>query len=235
MTVIEEAADLKKGIRKDKVSEIGISTWTLAKEALKSGDVNEAERLMDHGVLGMKEVHDMIVLTTGEWLDYVVINLGEDHAEKLWRKMVPNLRPIIRELNTVDPIERVFRFAETFRGHCGGPSGSGEMAVSEEADRFVITHDPCGSGGILRHKGQFGVTRRAYQWSWGKAGVPYYCTHCCIFWELTGIEVCGFPLRIHENVDEAQKPCIQYIYKQPGLIPDKYFTRLGHSPTPKGV
>ena len=75
------------------------------------------------------------------------------------------------------------------------------MTVIEEAERFVITHDPCGSGGKLRRKGQFGVTKHAYQWSWGKAGVPYYCTH--------------------------------YISKQPKLIPDKYFTRLGHSPKPK--
>ena len=227
MTRLEKSEDLKRDIRKDPVSEIGISTWTMAQEALRSGDIKQAEKLMDHCFSGMKEVHDMIVLTTGEWLEYIVEHLGEDHVEKLWGKMVPNLRPIIKALSSIEPIERVYAFAETFRSHCGGPSGLGELAVHEEVDRFVITHSPCGSGGRLRQMGRFGVTKKSYQWSWNKKGVPHYCTHCCLFWELTGTEVCGYPLRIHENVDKPLDPCVQYIYKEPSLIPDRYFERIG--------
>ena len=217
---------LQRETRKDDIAQIGISTWTLAKGALKANDIEQAEKLMDQGIFELRQTHDVVVRTTAEWLDYIAKNLGEEHVAKVWGCSLPGPDGM-KKLAAAAAQERIYQFTEVFRGHSGGPANLGDLTVVEEADRFVMTHNPCGSGGRVRRTGLYGVTKRAYPWSWGKAGVHYYCVHCCLFWEITATNVCGFPLRIHENVDRPQEPCVQYVYKRPELIPERYFTRLG--------
>ena len=66
--------------------------------------------------------------------------------------------------------------------------------------------DPCGSGGRMRRgdaidgtpsrfgpPSGFGVTSKAYPWSWGKEGVPYDCLHCANM-EILSIEWGDAPL-----------------------------------------
>jgi hypothetical protein len=97
----------------------------------------------------------------------------------------------------------------------------------------VIYLDPCGTGGRMRREGRteppfnYGVTQKAYPWSWGKAGVPYYCVHCCLMSEIYPIESQGVPHRITGYSDDPHEPCAFYIYKSPELIPEEYFTRIG--------
>ncbi len=101
------------------------------------------------------------------------------------------------------------------------------FTVTEEPDRYVVTHDPCGSGGRLKRTMSVATTKKAYPWSWGKAGVPYYCCHCCMTWEIIPIELRGYHLRINLIADKPEDPCIHLFYKRPELIPEEYFTRLG--------
>jgi hypothetical protein len=227
MVRLEKSESLRRDIRKDDIPELGLPTISLAKAALQAGETEKALKLYEYALFELRHVHDVIVQTTAEWLEYIVKNLGEEHVAKIWGAQISNMTPVFLELSKAEPIEKIYRFAETFRGHSGGPSGLGDMTITEEKDRFVIVHNPCGSGGKMRRKGIYGLTKQAHQWSWNKTGVPYYCTHCCLFWELTGIEICGYPLRIHENVDKPLESCIQYIYKRADLIPEQYFTRLG--------
>ena len=78
-------------------------------------------------------------------------------------------------------------------------------------------------GGTVR----MGVTKKAYSWSWGKAGVPYYCAHCCLLWELDAVKQNGRLLRIHENVTDFDKPITHLLYKDEASIPDDYYDRIG--------
>ncbi|MBN2061009.1 MAG: hypothetical protein JW882_11410 [Deltaproteobacteria bacterium] len=64
MAALDKPESLQREIRKVSMPDIGKSTWTLAKEALRAGDLMQAEKFMDQGYLGMKDVHDMIVKTT---------------------------------------------------------------------------------------------------------------------------------------------------------------------------
>ena len=132
------------------------------------------------------------------------------------------------KLEPWSPEEMVALWAELQRAHCAGPDRLGEFSVVEETDRFILTFDPCGSGGRLRKMGKAGgLTSKNYPWSWGRAGVPYYCSHCCVFFELMPIETLGYPIRIHENVDRPEMPCVQIVYKAPELVPEHYFARIG--------
>ena len=82
----------------------------------------------------------------------------------------------------------------------------------------------------LRYRGEdpYGVTRKAHDWSYGRAGFPLYCTHCAFMNELLPIRWYGLPLypsRAPEDFDHD--PCLWYWYKDPEAIPDEYWRRYG--------
>jgi hypothetical protein len=102
-----------------------------------------------------------------------------------------------------------------------------KFTITEEADRYVFRYDPCGSGGRLLRTSSVGVTKKGYPWSWGKKGISYYCTHCCLLFEIIPIELRGYPIAIVHCPEKPEDPCIHYYYKKPGLVPEKYFERVG--------
>ncbi len=130
-------------------------------------------------------------------------------------------------VETLTPEELVVVIAEEFRAHFSGPGREGAIWVIEEADRYRIVLDPCGSGGRMRKTELFGVTKKTYPWSWNKSGVPYYCIHCAVMWEIIPIELRGYPIRINLCPDRSEDPCVHLFYKRPQLIPEEYFTRVG--------
>jgi len=124
--------------------------------------------------------------------------------------------------------DRIQRLTEFHRGI------NSSLTVIEESDRYVMKCDPCGTGGTIRRAGiNVGVTKKAYPWSWSKAGVPYYCTHCCIMWEVIPTELHGFPFRNTFPGERTEDPCVIFVYKKPELIPEEYFTRIGKTKTIK--
>jgi len=101
------------------------------------------------------------------------------------------------------------------------------FSIREEVDKFVVTYDPCGSGGRLQRNRTVGRTAKPYPWSWGKTGVPYYCCHCCVSWEIIATELNGYPVKITMIGDGPKDPCVHLFYKKPDLIPEEYFLRIG--------
>ncbi len=171
-------------------------------------------------------------------MSFIATNYGEEALYKAMRQIGEMFRPTRDVVLTLTPEEMAQFRAESFRFHLSGPGALGDITVVDEEDRYSIILDPCGTGGRMRRNGRteppynYGSTRKAYPWSWGKAGVPYYCTHCCVFSEILPIEWVGYPARIHEPPEKNSDPCRLYIYKKPELIPEKYFTRLGKTKDP---
>lgn len=168
--------------------------------------------------------YDLIALT----LTVAAEKLGENVIEPLWRHMLAEAVAVAGEMVDLPIEERIKRINRMFTGHFGGP-----ITVERDRDRFRVTHDPCGSGGRMRREGgfggttEFGKTTEAHPWSWGKAGVPYYCVHCCILWETDQIDNVGFPVRIHEGMDDPRSPISHLYYDDPGDIPEHFFRRVG--------
>ncbi len=71
----------------------------------------------------------------------------------------------------------------------------------------------------------FGATRTAHPWSWGRTGVPYYCVHCALN-ELLPMEWGGHPLWVTEYDDDGDKPCAWHFYKRVEAIPDAVYERV---------
>ncbi len=85
----------------------------------------------------------------------------------------------------------------------------------------------------MRRTRDVGTTKKAYPWSWSRSGIPYYCAHCCIQWEILPIELRGYPIRISVPGEKPEDPCVHYFYKKPELIPEEYYTSVGKTKTIK--
>lgn len=221
MVKIEKMEALQRKIRQDDWDELSVSTWNLAGEAIRAGRTAEALELMEYGIMENQTMHDSITSFVDDALTYIA-RFGEEEILKfLKEKYYSRVRNWLSLTPGVE--ETMKRFAEFQRGHFSN------INIQEEADRYVMS-GPCGSGGRLRRSKKVAKTRKAYSWSWSKENIPYYCIHCCVAWEIIPNEIRGYPLRIHLVPDQPEDPCIHLFYKEPKLIPNEYFTRVGMTP-----
>ncbi len=244
MVVLRE---IKPGrlLRMDDVNELGENTLDKLKKAIEAGDKELALKLADYQFLESKGVHDAMLDWVYVNLDWIGRNYGEEEVAKAVRYMNEVHGSKHPGASGLSALALVQFSAEFCRGHGSGPEEKGDFKAWEEKDRWVMSFDPCGSGGRLargpkdgtgsRTKPPFnlGKTTKPYPWAWNKVGVPYYCTHCCIWSEIMAIERNGYPTRVTEfPADDPSKPCVWYMYKDPNLIPEKYFTRVGFKKDP---
>lgn len=217
MIRLQYSEHLERRIRQDDPQELPISSWTLLREAILAKRTNEALEFLADGQVGAKTMHD---LQRGEFallLTYIADNFGEEQIEKYWRNYLHTGNWLAQGYSVEDEVKID---AEQQRQH------QGNLTIVEERDRYVITCDPCGSGGKAKRDKIGGVTKKAYPWAWGKAGVPYYCCYCAIMWEIVPTEIQGYPLRITLPGDNLEDPCIHLFYKNKNLILKEYFTRI---------
>ncbi len=224
------------------VEELGISTYDRLRDAVKSGDKETALKLIDYVQIEGKGLHDVYCDWTYALLTWIADNYGEEKLPEVLRyckeKTSVAFYGQLKNLKTVKQL--VQWFAEQMRAHRSGPGETGEIKVWEEEDKYVMSFDPCGSGGRMRRTGELdktpprtgppfnlGKTKKAYPWSWYMKGVPYYCLHCSVWHEIMAIEATGAPTKITEYDPDADAPCKFYFYKKSELVPEKYYKRVG--------
>jgi hypothetical protein len=212
---------LQRRIRRyDDPPDVAMPSWTLLREAILAGRTDDALEFLEDSIIGAKSRNDRGVVMGARLLTYIADTFGEEHIAECWRRQSEVfVRNWLAKGYSIE--EQVQMDAEQQR------QLSGVFTVANERDRYVITCDPCGSGGRTRRDKIGGVTKKAYPWSWGKSGVPYYCVHCALDWEIVPIEAGRYPLRINLIGDRPEDPCVHLFYKKPELIPEEYFTRIG--------
>ena len=206
------------------------TSWDRLDEAIASGGVNNSLHLAEKcGKVSIMQ-QDSLVSFAAMALTSLAVSCGEPELEKFFRERYgPQAKSWIE--TTPDARGSAERLAVLL------DSPKTKITLVEELDRYVLTPDPCRTGGRLR-KGvscgsvmlpgvKIGETKRAYPWSWGKKGVCYYCVHDCLLMEIIPIELRGYPIAVVEYGEKAGEPCSFLFYKEPGLIPEEYFTRVG--------
>ncbi len=216
-------------------SEMVKFTWDLVREAIKSGRTDEAIELLEKGLDWTVLQHDSVVSFVGMALNHIA-GFGEEELEKLCRE---RYSAQAKEWITKTPgaKESVERFAGLMK------SPHSKVTITDEPDKYVLTLDPCRTGGRLRRgmvaalskaSGMsIGTTKKAYPCSWGKSGVSYYCIHECVFLEIVPIELRGYPIAVVQYAEKPEDPCFLLFYKKPESIPEEYFTRVGKTKTIK--
>lgn len=244
---IQYSRNLKRKIRNDRPSRLGISTWDLAKKAIKHGNKKEALSLVEYLNLEGKRLHDLY----GEWIFALLTHIGKSSEEEVYLaqryaiEMNSGMGNPWGKPQKPLPLEEVVQtIAEAMRSHRSGPRERGNFKVREDREKYTMILNPCGSGGRMMRTGEldklsprtgapyfFGKTKKPYSWSWGKRGVPYYCAHCCIL-EILDTERFGYPRKIILYPESSGKPCTWLFYKNPQDIPEIYFKRIGRKKDP---
>ncbi|MFC2067192.1 hypothetical protein ACFLUO_09150 [Chloroflexota bacterium] len=221
-----EALGRKKFREHELLSELGIPDWEMVYQSIKAGKTDEALEWLKYVEERSLEHCDSMSSFINNVLTYLA-SLGEEHIFTALRDGFYS-RAKLRLSVGRSAEEMVQLSTDAQRRH------HAELQVTEEPDRFVVRYDQCGTGGRLRRiRKDVGVTSKAYPWSWGKAGVPYYCCHCAILWEIIPIELRGYPGRVNLIAEKPEDPCIHLFYKKPELIPEEYFTKVGKTKTIK--
>jgi hypothetical protein len=218
---------------------------TTAEEALAGlADIQERWRqLHDRGADFQSGMLTFIARRFGE------ATIGEAYATVLEPYLQERYKPFdVRERPYDETLFRnLYLSVEAMRGHLVGPERNGDMEVDEHDDRYVISFDPCGSGGrgargdTIEGTGprseppyDFGVTTEEHDWAWNEKGVCYYCAHCCFALEHWPAKNWGHPLRVvdsplypDETKGESPKKCTWTIYKSLEAIPAEAYERIG--------
>lgn len=248
---LEMSPTLGRPIRTDDLDSLGVATWSLLEDAIRGGDTANAVRLLDY--VHEAEVAPRHVFHT-DWLygnqSYVIEQFGTLAYHDMFRAQdgsgggadsgsVGGFPPaLVRDVEAL-----VKRQAEIMRAH-QPPRAS--IVIVDEPDRYVMNFFPCNSGGRMLRSGMTegkwslpvitrGEDGKPYPWSWSKEGKPFYCLHCALGRGIMAIESRGFPIRVHDdpgsgfNPDREHPfdPCRMVFYKDPNLIPDRYFDALG--------
>ena len=239
-------------IRTDDLESLGLSTWALLEEAIRGGDTSNAIRLLDYLHEGETAPRHFFFF---DWLygnqSYAVEQFGDTAYYEMFRaegERSQALAPagtvggfpaaVLQDIEVL-----VKRQAEIMRGHWPPRGG---IVIVEEPDRYVMNFFPCNSGGRMLRSGMtegkwslpvtsLGKDGKPDPESWSATGKPFYCLHCAFGRGIMATETRGFPIRVHDdpgsgfNPDRAHPfdPCRMIFYKDPNLIPERYFTSLG--------
>lgn len=216
--------------------------------AVRSGDLSRARRLLDEQLQEELLVHDL----HGDWnwalFSVICRAWGEEILGEVLRvTQAPWLNPRYRRIGEMTAEEALQQAVEGMRGHFAGPGRTGRVTVTEEPERYVMSFDPCGSGGRMRRgDATWGPPSRteppynfvniegAYPWTWNKKGVCGYCAHCAVALQLVPIEELGYPLRVVEYPADLASVCKWIIYKDRQSIPAEAYTAVGHAPPERG-
>lgn len=216
--------------------EFGVAPLRRLQAAIREGDNARASAALERLWLEFKIPHDVLVAWINEMLNYlsrtteqrVLDSILETH-QSIWGDRYATW-------DQMTPWEKVALTVEGMRGHLSGASRKGDVMVREEEDRFVIAFDPCGTGGVLRRGDPEtgrpayrtdGVNREAHDWTWGKVGVHWYCSHCAIAMEWLPGRRRGHPLRPLDHTLDHQAPCVWYVYKDESQTRDYHYPRTG--------
>jgi hypothetical protein len=222
----------------------GLSRPTMdrAIEALDAGDIATARRLCADMRHEWRFLHDAMAEMILGLVTFVQRRCGEDALPDAWEE---SLRRGWREdagrILARDRRDVVQALAATWRAHSTSGVGPqpGAFTIEEDDEKFTFRMHPCGSGQRLWQLGKYdgedayGVTERAHDWSFDRAGFPLYCTHCAFLNELLPIKWYGLPLYPSEPPEDFDRdPCVWYWYKDPADIPRRYWARYGLEPPP---
>jgi hypothetical protein len=217
--------------------ELSRPTMDRAIEALDAGDVAAARALCE----GMKHewlmLHDLYAAGTAGLLTFVKDRLGEDAiAEAHEASMAGHWQDTVEKVALIDRRQVVELLAGTWRAHSTSGVGRnpGAFTIVEDDEKVTFSMNPCGSGQRLWRNGYydparphaFATTDEAHDWSYGRKGLPIYCTHCTFMNELLPIRWLGFPIYpSHPPDDFDHDPCVWHWYKDPAAIPAEHWAR----------
>ncbi len=220
----------------EELGEMSRPTMDRAIEAIEAGDLDAAKRLCGEMKHEWLMLHDLMAESILGLISFVQDKLGDDGVAEAWE--VTCEKGWKRHHAAIESLDRrqiVDLLAATWRAHSGSGVGDhpGSFTVTEDDEKITFTMNPCGSGQRLVRKGlyesnDYGRTRDAHDWSYGRKDFPLYCTHCSFMNESMPIQWSGYPVYPSDPPEDySTDPCTWYWYKDREDIPERHWRRYG--------
>lgn len=202
-----------------------IGPYEKTKEAIEKGNSEEALKHLEETRLLYRGIHDRY----GDWINilftFISKKLGEDMVKDANEAIMDEIYDAVWAKLSKASYEDILNLALTIhRSHFS------DYHVEEDDEKAAVVITGCGCGGRMMKEGKYdntnrhsmmgGTTKRQYEWSFGRAQYPYYCTHVYFLNKLS--EKYAVPLRIEygRQYDDDGNPIEEYckyiVYKVPG-------------------
>ena len=194
-------------------------------KAIRNGSIDEALELCDELAVERIVLHDLLADITTALVTWIGRKLGETALKDAYTTIFEQSakRSIYDVLsNRLNRrIEAALLARSCWIAH--SCSGAGQQPASfrleEDGEKFTFVLDPCGSGGRLWRMGRygpdgdFGLTSKAYCWSFNRKNFPYYCVHCAFLNEILPSRQLGYPLWPVDPPAGPEDECRWHLYK----------------------
>jgi hypothetical protein len=217
--------------------ELGIAPMQRLETAVRTNDQDAARIWLERMWLEFKVPHDVLVA----WINEMFAHLAKDTEQHILDSILETHQSIwgnrYEKWDLMTPWEKVALTVEGMRGHLSGQSRKGDVRVWDDGDRFGISFDPCGTGGVLRRGDPDtgrppyqtdGLNREPHEWIWeSKTGVHWYCSHCAIAMEWLPGTQRGYVFRPLDHNLDHHAPCVWFVYKDEKKSRAYHYPRTG--------
>lgn len=209
--------------------------------AIEAHDIDRFNHLLDDHVYETRLIHDIGCDWAWALLTVIAREWGEAILDDVLRVTEePWVTVRYEKLKDMRVEDSLLLTVEGMRGHLSGPDRAGTIVVTEEADRYILSFDACGTGSRMRRGDplvgsgsrleapyHFLNVEGAYDWTWQRKGVCAYCAHCAVVNQMLPIEGLGHPMRMTEYPENPYDPCRWIIHKDWDGFPDQAFISVG--------
>lgn len=218
----------------DTIEEIRI--WFANEQKNQAGDIVAAIRNHDAKAaiewLDEKEkvqyvaLHDYLVGFMADSFSWVYRHFGEDELLKFHLDTAEGQKTGFEKWEQMSPEDFAKTTAFLLKQHMGN------VEVAQDEEKFIVTQNPCGSGGQFNLSGAYEGTEKLPvintpgPLTFGQDNIPVYCSHCAIWNGTATINWFGHPQWVFDSPAQADGSCVMHIYKDPHNIPENYTQRV---------
>jgi hypothetical protein len=214
----------------DDIASMTVPTWEQAKAAIRAGELERAEELIDRAVGQWRSLQDYSINWITSLLSFVGREMGEEAVERALRatgeEFVRPRRDTGVDWASLPASARAKVIARAMVANFG------TCSVDEDDEKITLSFH-CGSGGRLiddgRYDGDDGyvVLRRRAPRTFMRDELPVYCAHCSVNNEIQPVEWGGAPTSIEFPSSGKGDVCVHHVYKDAAAVPVSAYERIG--------
>lgn len=217
----------KRTFSDQELREMAESRFILARDAIRRGDKEAAEKMLQAIQNESMDVHDLLRDWLTDILSEIGRQFGDEKLHEIMTKTVGNYMNPLKELFGEGVRRCVETTATIWRAHFS------EFDITEDDEKITFMLKPCGSGGRQIRDGRYGAPLNLLRIQKPQAmtiqsrDCPVYCAHCVAMseWMLEQNTECVFVVEIEHGKDDANH--LFHIYKDPSKVPEEIYTKLG--------
>jgi hypothetical protein len=217
----------------DEIESMVTPAWEQAKAAVRAGDMDRAEALIDVAVSRTRGLQVYSINWITSLLSFIGRELGEDAVEAALRRFGDEFVAPRRDTGVdwaalpASARAKVIARAMVANG--------GECEIAEDDDKITLSFH-CGSGGMLIDEGAYDTDGGPYLTLRQPAGrtfqrdhLPSYCAHCAVNNEIQPVEWGGVPVTVEYPPTRPGEPCVHHVYRDARALPSEVYARIGAS------